>query len=200
MHHLIEKAFHLFLAEFADVVRQALSRDRSLFLFRGAAGISAFGQPAFTLVSIEADQLHQRQIAKQDAGQFIHGLSAQQHFQEIQQHKLHRGDQCSFDSQETHLFKRFQHPQLFEKDKKFIQQPCIAEMMHLFNRLSCIQCLRYLSIISASNLPIESFLHHTSCLAWLFGLHVFLPLPSSVFPQRTTFLPPHALFHHFSYC
>ena len=120
---LIEESFHLFLRDFADVVRQALGRDRSLFLFRGATGISAFGQPVFALVGVEADQFHQGQIAKQHTRQFIHRLSTQQHFQEIQQHKLHRGDQRPFHSRLTHLFKRFQHPQVFEEDKKFIQQP-----------------------------------------------------------------------------
>ena len=83
MHHAIEEAFHLFLRDFADVIRQALGRERPLFLFRGATGISAFGQPTFTLVGVEAHQLHQGQIAKQDMGQLMHGLSAQQHFEHI---------------------------------------------------------------------------------------------------------------------
>jgi len=126
LHHLIEQSLHLFLGQFADGVRQTLGGDRSLFLCRGAAGISTFGQPVFTLMGVEADQLHQRQIAKQDTRQFIHGLSTQQHFQKIQQHKLHGGDQGPFDSRQTHLFKRFQHPLVFEKDPKFIEQPCIA--------------------------------------------------------------------------
>src|SRR5437868_14426980 len=32
LHHLIEELFHLFLFQFADVLCQALGRDRSLFL------------------------------------------------------------------------------------------------------------------------------------------------------------------------
>src|SRR5450755_1817152 len=96
-------------------------------------------------------------------------------FRRIQQHKLHRGDQRSLHSRQTHLFKRFQHPQFFEKHKKFIQQPCIAEMMHLIYGLSRIQCLCDFPLISPGNLPIESFLHHTFFFRGLFALHAFSP-------------------------
>src|SRR5260370_5629371 len=202
VHHLIEKSFHLFLGEFADGVRQAWGRERTLFLFHGAAGICAFGQPVFALVSMEADQLDQRQIAKQDARQFIHGLTAQQHFQERQQHKLHRGHQRPLHSRLTDLLKRFQHPQLFEKDQKFIEQSRIAQLMHLFDGFARIQGLPDLRIISPRHLPIESLLHHTSFLRWLFArllvLHTFLPLPCSVFPLLTTFPLPPSLFPHIS--
>ncbi len=200
LHHGIEEPFHLFLRDFTDVVRQALGRERSLFLFRGATALSAFGQPVFTLVGVEADQLHQGQIAKEHAGQFIHRLTAQQHFEEIEQHKLHRGDQRSLHSRQIHLFKRFQHPQVFEKHKKFIQQPCIAEMMHLIYGLSGIQCLCDFPLISPGNLPIEAFLHHTCFFSGLFALHAFLPFARSVFLQLTTFPLPHSLFHQLSYC
>ncbi len=70
----IEESFYLVLRNFADVVRQVLGRDRPLFLFRGATGISACGQSAFALVGIEADQFHQGQIAKEHTRQFIHRL------------------------------------------------------------------------------------------------------------------------------
>ena len=62
----------------------------------------------------------------------MHGLSTQQHFQKIEQHKLHRGHQRPLHSRLTDLLKRFQHPQVFEKHKKFIQQARVAQLMHLF--------------------------------------------------------------------
>ena len=64
LHHLVEEALHLLLAEFADVIGQALGTERSLLLFRFALCIPAFGQPLFALMRIEADQLHQSQVAK----------------------------------------------------------------------------------------------------------------------------------------
>ena len=181
LHHLVEEVLHLLLAEFADVVGQALRAERSLLLFRGALRISAFGQPVFALVRIEAHQLHQSQVAKQDAREFIHRLATNEHFEHIQQHKLHGGDQHPFRSRHTHLLKCLHHAQLFQKHKKLIQQPGIAEFMHLVNGFPRIQPLRDPGIISARQLPVESFLHDAcffGCLGdcWL-TLHTVVPLP-----------------------
>ena len=65
LHHLIEEALHLLLAEFADVVGQTLGGEWPLLLFGLALRIPAFGQPVCALLGIEAHQLHQPQVAKQ---------------------------------------------------------------------------------------------------------------------------------------
>jgi hypothetical protein len=131
-------------------------------------------------VSIEADQLHQSQVAKEHAREFIHRLAAKEHFEQIQQHKLHGGHQHAFRSRYTHLLKRLQHTQVLQKDKKFIQQTGIAELMHLFNGFPRIQSLCDLGIISPRKLPVQSFLHDAGffgCLAdfWL-AFHTLVPL------------------------
>src|SRR5207244_5050876 len=67
------------------------------------------------------------------------------------------------------------------KHKKLIEQPGIAEFMHLVNGFPRIQPLRDPGIISARQLPVESFLHDAcffGCLGdcWL-TLHTVVPLP-----------------------
>jgi hypothetical protein len=120
-------------------------------------------------------------------------LTAKEHFEHIQQHKLHRGHQHPFRSRQTPLLKRLHHAQFFQKHKKLIQQPSIAEFMHCFNVLTCIQSLRDLCIISPRQLPVQSFLHDAGFLGRLGGLllalHAFVPFPSSLFPQPITFSP-----------
>src|SRR5450755_1588 len=94
-------------------------------------------------------------------------------------------------------------PWSLRKTQNSSSSPASLSMMHLFNRLSCIQCLRYFGSISPGDLPLESFLHHTCFLAGLFflflALHVFLPLPCSLFLQLPTFPPLPSLFHRISY-
>src|SRR5712691_1401940 len=138
LHHLVEEPLNLFLGEFADVVRQALGAEWSLLLFRGALPISAFGQPVCALLSVEPDQFHQRQVAKEDARKLMHRLTPKEHFEQIQQHKLHRWHQHPLDSRWTHQLKRLQHADFSQVHEKFIEQPCIAELMHLLNGFSCI--------------------------------------------------------------
>jgi len=65
----------------------------------------------------------------------MHRLAATEHFEQIQQHKLHGWHQHAFRPWQTHLLKRLHHAHFFQKHKKLIEQPGIAEFMHLFNLL-----------------------------------------------------------------
>src|SRR5258708_1119603 len=204
LHHLVKKSLHLLLAEFADVVGQTLGSEWPLLLFRFALAISSFGQPVFALLGIKPHQLHQRQITKEYAREVIHRFAAKEHLEEIEQDKLHGGNQYSLHSWEADLFKGTQDAHFLQKHKKFIQQPCIAEFMHFLNCFSCIQSLRHLGIISARQLPVESFLDHAGSFCVFvcscFALHAvrsssLLAFPSAYhFPFLPTTLIPERQF------
>src|SRR6266700_65194 len=163
LHHLIEEPLHLFLRQFADIVRQTLGGDRPLFLFRFALSLSAFGQSLGALLCIETYQLHQRQIAKEHTWKLIHRLTSKEDLEEIQQHQLHRWHKHPLHCRQAYLLKRLQHADLFQIYEKFIQESCITKLVHLFYLFACIP------------FPLRAFVH----------------LPCPFFPRLPLSPPPH---------
>jgi hypothetical protein len=60
------------------------------------------------------------------------------------------------------------HPDLLQKHKKFVQQPGLAQFVHLLDRFSRIEPLRHPPIISPRQLPVQPF-HHRTGRALLFA-------------------------------
>ena len=138
LHHSVQKPFHLLLVEFAYVIRQALGRDRALFPFGFALRVSSLRQSLLTLLSIETNQFHQREIAKEHTRQFMHRLAATEHFEQIEQDKLNGWYQHPLHVWQHHFLKDLHHSHFFQKGKKLIQQSCLAEFMHF---LYCFPCI-----------------------------------------------------------
>ena len=92
-------------------------------------------------------------MTKEHPRQFIHGLTAKEDFEQIQQEKLHRRDQHALNSGQLLLFQHRQHPDILEKNKKLVEQSCLTQFVQLFNFFSRIQPLGDLYIIAHGQLP-----------------------------------------------
>ena len=177
-----------------------------MLLLRLAPSIPALGQSCFHLPGIESYQLHQRHITEEHLGQLIHRLAPNEHFEQIQQHKLHRGDQDSLDSGQLHPLKQSHHPYLFQEHKKLVEQARLAQLVDLFDFFPSVECLGYLRIIAPGELPGQALLYSTRLL-WLAFLFtccslVWIHLPYRFFPQLTNFFPheqaPRTLYQNIS--